>query len=270
MVRGKEFPSEGDLVVGTVREVQNFGAFINLDEYPGKEGFLHIAEVSTGWVKRIRDHVREQQRVVAKVLQVDQGRGHVDLSIKRVNDHQKREKIQEWKNEQKAEKLLEIAAQRTKKTADEAWEEFGAKLAETYGSLYSAFETAAGDEDALAGDSFKGAWVKVVNEVARENITVPFVDVKGYVELECARPDGIRHIRSALNEAAQASDFEDVEIQVKYLGAPHYLIKVRAPDYKVAEAQLEKAANAAVKSIKKHGGTGEFKKELKELKEVTH
>src|SRR5919109_2491020 len=116
MVRGKEYPDEGELVVGTVRAVENFGAFVKLEEYPDKEGFLHIAEVSAGWVKRIRDHVREQQRVVCKVLTVDPSRGHVDLSLKRVNEHAKREKIQEWKNEVKAEKLLEITSQRLKKS----------------------------------------------------------------------------------------------------------------------------------------------------------
>jgi translation initiation factor 2 subunit 1 len=267
MVRGKEFPSEGDLVVGTVREVQNFGAFVTLEEFPGKEGFLHIAEVSTGWVKRIRDHVREQQRLVVKVLQVDSGRGHIDLSLKRVNEHQRREKIQEWKNEQKAEKLLEIAATRLKKTTDQAWDEFGAKLADTYGALYAAFEAAASDEEALATEGFKGAWVKAVNEVARENIVVPFVTVKGYLDLVIPRPDGIKHIREALEAAAKSSDYEDVEISVTYLGAPLYLLKVRAPDYKVAEAQLEKASQAAIKVAKKRGGTAEFRKELKE---VTH
>jgi translation initiation factor 2 subunit 1 len=250
MVRGKEFPSEGDLVVGTVREVQNFGAFVTLEEFPGKEGFLHIAEVSTGWVKRIRDHVREQQRLVVKV-----------------NEHQRREKIQEWKNEQKAEKLLEIAATRLKKTTDQAWDEFGAKLADTYGALYAAFEAAASDEEALATEGFKGAWVKAVNEVARENIVVPFVTVKGYLDLVIPRPDGIKHIREALEAAAKSSDYEDVEISVTYLGAPLYLLKVRAPDYKVAEAQLEKASQAAIKVAKKRGGTAEFRKELKE---VTH
>src|SRR5919108_4433655 len=134
MVRGKEYPDEGELVVGTVRLVENFGAFVKLEEYPDKEGFLHIAEVSAGWVKRIRDHVREQQRVVCKVLTVDRGRGHVDLSLKRVNDHQRREKIQDWKNEQKAEKLLEIVSTKLKKTPDECWTEFGSKLAEKYGT----------------------------------------------------------------------------------------------------------------------------------------
>src|SRR5688572_32691078 len=75
------FPEEGELVVGTVREVQNFGAFVTLEEYTGKEGFCHIREVAPGWVKRIRDYVREQQRVVCKVLGVDEKKGHVDLSI---------------------------------------------------------------------------------------------------------------------------------------------------------------------------------------------
>src|SRR5207249_3402763 len=82
---------------------KNFGAFVTLDEYENKEGFIHIAEVSSGWIKYIRDYVREGQKVVCKVLKVDTEKGHIDLSLKAVNEHQRREKIQEWKNEQKAE-----------------------------------------------------------------------------------------------------------------------------------------------------------------------
>jgi translation initiation factor 2 subunit 1 len=264
MVRGKEFPEEGELVVGTVRLVENFGAFVKLEDYPGKEGFLHIAEVSTGWVKRIRDHVREQQRVVCKVMTVDQGRGHVDLSLKRVNEHQKREKIQEWKNEQKSDKLLEIVATQLKKTPDEAWKEFGQKLAEKYGTLYAAFEEAANDVEILKEDGFKGKWLEAFAQVARENITIPFVDVKGYLDMTCLTSDGIVHIKEALAEAAKG-EFEDVSISVRYIGAPNYLIKVRAPDFKIGEAELEKAAERAIKLIQKHGGKGTFKKELEAL-----
>ena len=267
MVRGKEWPEEGDLVVGTVREVQNFGAFVTLEEFPGKEGFLHIAEVSAGWVKRIRDHVREQQKVVCKVLSIDTGRGHVDLSLKRVNDHQRRETIQEWKNETKAQKLLELVAQRAKKTPDEAWTEIGEKVAERFGSLYASFEAAATDEEVLTTEGFKGKWAEHFNAVASENIQVPFVDLKGYVELTVHKPDGVKWIREALKEAS-VSEFEDVQIAVKYIGAPIYMLKVRAPDYKVAEQQLQKAADAAIAVVRKHGGIGEFKKDLKELKEV--
>jgi translation initiation factor 2 subunit 1 len=261
MVRGKEYPDEGELVVGTVRAVENFGAFVKLEEFPDKEGFLHIAEVSSGWVKRIRDHVREQQRVVCKVLTVDTGRGHVDLSLKRVNEHQKREKIQEWKNEQKSDKLLEIVGTHLKKTPDELYKEFGQKLAEKYGNLYAAFEEAANDVEVLKEDGFKGKWLDAFAQVAKENITIPFVDVKGYIEMTCLKSDGVNHLREALKEASKG-EFEDVTITIKYVGAPFYLVKVRAPDFKVGEAELEKAAERAIKAIQKRGGTGLFKKEL--------
>ena len=111
----KEYPDEGELVVGTVVKVQNFGAFIQLDEYPNREGFIHIAEIATGWVKRIRNHIKEKQKVVCKVMHVDTAKDHVDLSLKRVNEHQRRDKIQEWKNTQKATRLMEMVAKKINK-----------------------------------------------------------------------------------------------------------------------------------------------------------
>src|SRR5512145_1387998 len=133
MPKSSEFPEEGELVVCTVQNVKNFGAFVTLDEYGNKEGFIHVRDVATGWVKYIRDHVREGQKVVRKVLGVDTSKGHIDLSLKSVNEHQRREKIQQWKNETKAEKLLEIVAGRWGKTTDECWGEFGYHLVDAFG-----------------------------------------------------------------------------------------------------------------------------------------
>ncbi len=82
----KEWPDEGDLVVGTVHKVLNYGAFGSLEEYDGKEAFIHISEVSSGWVKNIRDYVRENQKIVARVLRVNPKKGHVDVSLKRISE----------------------------------------------------------------------------------------------------------------------------------------------------------------------------------------
>lgn len=257
MVKRNPFPEDGELVVATVKDVKGFGAFVNLDEYPGKEGFIHIAEVAAGWVKYVRDHVRENQKIVAKVINVDQNRGHVDLSLKRVNEHQRRETISAWKNEQKAEKLLEILAKDLKKKPEDLLKEFGFKMVETYGSLYAAFEAASVNEEQLEEDGFKGAWAKKFVEIAKENIQVPFVHVKGFVELQSYAKDGVAEVREAL-ELAEESEYEDVEIEVQYVGAPRYRIRVKAPDYKVAEEQLRESADRAVKAIAKKGGTGQF------------
>src|SRR5215472_17661215 len=106
-----EFPEEGELVVGTVTSIRNFGAFVKLDEFNDREAFIHLSEVATGWVKYIRDHIREGQKIVARVLRIDPAKSQIDLSLKRINDHQRREKTQSWKNEQRAMRLLTLVAQ---------------------------------------------------------------------------------------------------------------------------------------------------------------
>ena len=111
MVRkNQEWPDEGELIIGTVYKVLNYGAFAKLEEYHGKEAFIHISEVSSGWVKNIRDHVRENQKIVCRVLRVNPKKGHVDASLKRIREDQRTKKIQHWKIEQKAEKFLELSA----------------------------------------------------------------------------------------------------------------------------------------------------------------
>ena len=266
MAKLRPFPEEGELVVGTVREVQNFGAFVTLEEYPGKEGFVHIREVAPGWVKRIRDYVREQQRVVCKVQGVDERKGHVDLSIKATNEHQKRETIQAWKNEQKADKFIEILAERRKTTVPKLMEEFGRTCIETFGSLYAAFQEAAEyGEEAFAQEGVKGPWVKDFVAFAKENIQQTFVDIAGFVDVQSAAPDGVKHVQKAL-KAAEKSEFEDVSIEASYMGAPHYRLTVRAPDFKIAEQELQKAAERAVQAITKAGGKGTFHRELEEKK----
>lgn len=259
----KDYPDEGDLVVGTVVKVQNFGAFVVLDEYPGKEGFIHIAEIATGWVKRIRNHVKEKQKVVCKVLHVDSAKDHVDLSLKRVNEHQRRDKIQEWKNHQKSAKLLEMVAKQRGSTKEECFANFGNKLAEKYGTLYGAFEEAAYDLETLKKDGFSGDWLKDFEDIAKSNISIPFVDIKGYVNVTSWSPDGIEHIKKALAEG-EKTEYEDVEIKVKYIGAPQYIIAVKAPDYKVAEDELKKAVDRIEKYILKFDGICEFHRKIEE------
>jgi translation initiation factor 2 subunit 1 len=251
-----QWPDEGDLVVCSVSNVKNFGAFVTLDEYEGKEGFIHIAEVSSGWIKYIRDYVREGQKVVCKVLRVDPGKGQVDLSLKAVNEHQRREKIQEWKNEQKAENLLGIVAGRLGISTDASWDAFGYALLDAFGSLYRAFEESALNESALAGEGFKDAWVSTFNEVAKENIVLPFVTIDGYLEATDFAPDGATHLRDALVKAARED--ESVTVKVQYIGAPRYRLVVRAPDYKTAEEEIQKAAGRVLKVLEAKGGQGKF------------
>ncbi|MBI5679565.1 MAG: translation initiation factor IF-2 subunit alpha [Methanobacterium sp.] len=258
MVRMKrEWPDEGDLVVGTVHKVLGYGAFASLEEYEGKEAFIHISEVSSGWVKNIRDHVRENQKIVARVLRVNPKKGHVDVSMKRIREDQRTRKIQQWKIEQKAEKLLEIAAKTIGKDLDTAYEEVGYKIINEFGDLYEAFETAAEEgEEALISREIDGEWAKTITEVAEKNISPPEVQITGYINLHSYAPNGVEVIKSALGSV------ESEEITVQCVGAPRYRLIVKSSDYLTAENIMKKAAESCIEAVIKEGGEGEFQREL--------
>jgi len=250
-----QWPSEGELVIGHVQTVKDFGAFIQLEEYKDKVGFIHISEISSGWVKRIRDHIREGQKRVCKVLRVDRGQEHIDLSLKQVNEHQRREKIQAWKNHQKSEKLLGIVGDKLGMSIDQCYEEFGYDLIDEFGSLYDAFEECTIREDALEEKGFEGDWLKIFTDVARENISPPYVSITGYIEMSSHKPDGVSHIKDAMKAF---KDVNGVKVEVSYMAAPRYRVEIRSEDYKVAEEVFERQAKEAVRKIEELGGKGRY------------
>jgi translation initiation factor 2 subunit 1 len=261
------WPDPGDLVVGRVDEIEDFGVFVDLQQYEDKRGLVHISEVASGWIKNVRDHVNEGQTVVAKVLDVDQDAQQIDLSIKDVNDHQRKEKIQEWKNEQKADNWMTIAF--GEDIADESYAAIANELLADFGSMYAGFEEAAiHGSEALEDSDLSDEEVEAIVETARENVSVPYVTVTGYVDLECPSPDGVDCIKEALQAAEGNGEVpEEVDLEVTYVGAPEYRLRVQAPDYKMAETELEASAERATTAIDDVGGTGSYHRERHEAEE---
>jgi S1 RNA binding domain protein len=56
----------GAIVEATVEKVMDYGAFVRLET--GETGMVHISEIDKNYVKDIRDHVRENDKVTVKVI----------------------------------------------------------------------------------------------------------------------------------------------------------------------------------------------------------
>ncbi|MHA1594828.1 MAG: translation initiation factor IF-2 subunit alpha [Candidatus Baldrarchaeia archaeon] len=258
--RRRELPEVGEYVIATVRKIEPYGVYVTLDEYNNHEGFIHVSEVASTWVRNIRDWVREDQKVVAKVLRVDPRKKHVDLSLKRVTEQWKRQKMTEWKRAQRAENLLRLAAERLNKTLDDAYEEAGWKLEDFYGEIYAGLEAAVeGGKEALLKAGVSEEWARVLSELARRYIEIPKVKVKGCLELRCFKPDGVTAIRNALLKALEvAKSISGVKVDVYLLGSPRWRIEVEAKERRFAEEVINKVANTALDAIKEAGGFGSF------------
>ena len=72
----------GARLTGKVTRLADFGAFVELE--PGIEGLIHVSELSTQRVRRVRDIVTEGQMVEVEVLSVEPENRRVGLSLKSI------------------------------------------------------------------------------------------------------------------------------------------------------------------------------------------
>ncbi|MEM2098543.1 MAG: translation initiation factor IF-2 subunit alpha [Candidatus Bathyarchaeia archaeon] len=259
-VRKPEWPEVGDLVIVTVESVADYGAYVVLDEF-GKRGLLHVSEISSSWIRNIRDFVREGQKLVLKVLRVDAEKGHIDLSLRRVTKREKIEKIKSWKTERKAEALLRGVAEKVGLSVDEVYAQAGRIVEESYG-LYEGFEKAAFEGyEVLTRIGVPESLAKAFADVAVERIRVKLVKVKGLLEVRCMKPNGVRTIQEAFLNAAKAEKPTDAEVRFYVVAAPKYAVEVSAENYKRAEDVLQRISERVVANIAAAGGQGSFHRE---------
>lgn len=259
-LKEKGWPEAGDLVIATVKSITHYGAYVLLDEYE-REGLLHISEISSSWIRNVRDFVREGQKVVLKVLRVDEEKRHVDLSLRRVSRRERREKLLSWKRDKKAESLLRSASEKLKIPLEEIYAKAGDPIEKELG-LYKGLEKAAREgAEVLLGLGVPKDMAVVLTEIAKEKIKMPMVRVKGILELQCTKPNGVTIIREALLSAQQIEKPQGTMVNVYAVAAPKYRLEVLAENYKDAEIIARNAAETAIKNITKAGGQGNFERE---------
>jgi small subunit ribosomal protein S1 len=70
---------EGQIVQGTIKNVTDYGAFVDLG---GVDGLLHVSDLSWGRVGKPTDVLKPGQQITAKVLKFDRAKGKISLGIK--------------------------------------------------------------------------------------------------------------------------------------------------------------------------------------------
>lgn len=276
MVKSRtKFPREGEFVVAKVKEVQHQYVYVDLIDFEGLDsedfarGMIHISEISSRWIKNIRNYVRIGQRVVLRVLRVDADKGHVDLSLRRVNSAQRENRIKEWKYALKYENLLQFLteAEGINLTLKEAYELIGFPVLGLYETYQEAIENLKenGDEilmelnsiteDFNITDDIKTALLKIIDE----NVSISTVNISGKVKLSFTSENGIDQIIESLTEALGVIESKKTRnLNINYIAAPFYRLEVISKDYLDAENILSDALEIIEQKADLYSGTYEF------------
>lgn len=256
----QETPEVGELVLATIREITSHGAYVTLEEYRGLRGFLHVSEVSTGWVRNVYRFIKLNQKSVLKVIRTSKTRAEIDLSLRQVSGEERKEKLIAVKKADRAKVILDNVRNKMNLNEEEI-QKYSRALEDEFDSPYDALEEVVRKgPKAVQKLDLPPEFVKVLEEISREKIVIPSVAVKGEVEIITDHPDGRSLIHQALS-AAQSVKTGGAKVTVTYLGSSRYKLEVAAENYKTAEKAMVSATEKAEDIISKKKGKFSFKRD---------
>lgn len=240
-------PEVGDIVICTVKKILYHSIFVSIDDYENLEGMVHISEIAPGRIRNLRDYVVEGKRIVCKVLNINT-QGNIDLSLRRVPTTLMVSKLNDYKQEEKAERLIEQIGKELKMDVKKVYDEIGFKAIEKYGGLYP-FLQAIVDKGKSVIEDFKpnAKFSELLFNTVKEKIKPIEVSVTGILNLSSYNSNGIDDIKSILIKA------EEHKVKVSYLGSPRYKLEVVSRNYKKAESSLKNFLDVATNMAKKLG-----------------
>jgi translation initiation factor 2 subunit 1 len=228
-------PEENEIVLCQVTKIYPNSVFVNLLEYRDS-GMVHISEVSPGRIRNLRDYVSVGKQIVCKIIKIDKERGHIDLSLRRVNSNQRKEKLEEIKQELKAESILKSVSKRIKIPVLDIYKKVSIPIFKEYVYIYDAFRDVADGDTSLEKLGVSNDIAKELNEIILDKFKPEKISIQGKLEIKTYDSLGVEKIKKTLESIENVSE----TISLHYLGGGRYRIIIEDLDYLPAEKDLKK------------------------------
>lgn len=256
----KGIPETDDLVICTVKKILPNAVFVTLNEYQNKEGMIHISEIAPGRIRNLRDFVIEGKTIVCKILRIDKEKGHIDLSLRRVPVTLRRKKEEDFKQEEKAEKLLEQLAKENKLSLEEVYQKVGNQIFEKFSSLTSFYYKILENKDVLKEINTDKKLTDSLIKKIKEKIRLPEVKLKTILKISSKNPEGIKKIKQIFKKTKELVDNKKYKLEIKYISAPNYSLEVTSDNLKNADKIISEVSTFLVTEAKKDGCEAEWQK----------
>ena len=223
----------GDKVLCTVDRIIGTAVFVKL-EGSNIEGEIVMSEIAPGRIRNIRDYVVPKKKIVCKILRISES-GNIELSLRRVTQKEKKEVMEQNKQEKSYTSLLKSVLGNGLENA--------IKEISNEKDLVSFLEEAKLNSEKLekiVGKENSKKILEILNTQKKKKTIV-----KKEIHLTTIKPNGITLIKKVL------SLFKEVE--VKYISAGRYSLGLESEDIKIADKKLKEMIDLAEKESKKVG-----------------
>lgn len=222
----------GDVVLCTVDRIVGTVVFVKIED--NGEGSIITSEIAPGRIRNLREYVVPKKKIVCKILRISPN-GNIDLSLRRVTQKEKKEVLEEYKQEKSYKSVLKsVLGEKAENTIREI--ETKQRL---FDFLQEAKENSKELEDIVGKTNTKKILEIIQTQKSKKAV------LKREISLTTKKSNGIRLIKKLLENLK--------ELEVKYISAGKYSIKIEAEDIKTADNSLKEILKELEEQSKKEG-----------------
>lgn len=252
------FPEVNDLVMVTVQQVAEMGAYVTLLEYNNIEGMVLLSELSRRRIRSVQRLVRVGKNEVVVVLRVDKEKGYIDLSKRRVSPEDV-DKFEEKFNKSKTvHSIMRHVAEKLDMDLEMLYQLVAWPLYRKFGHAFDAFKQAITEPEQM--------WAALdpavpVSDVIRKELmlniarrlTPQKVKLRADFEVACFAYEGIDAIKKAL-KAGETVATEECPIKIRLVAPPLFVMQTSSYDKTAALELMNQSLEQIDTCIRSLGG----------------
>jgi len=261
-----EFPELETTVVVQVRHVdEKLGAYVSLLEYDGREAMINIGELSKKRIRSMVKVLRIGAIEVCMVMSVDEDKGYINLSKKRVEPEDAAPKMEEFAKAKAVHGIMQHVSAKYGLEVEEMCKKVSWPLYEKYGSSFEAFKRHVEEEINIWNDiDWKGEGLDLSDKAEeikadielhmKRRLIASTFRLMAKCEVACHEYEGIDAIKESLQEGYKANK-EDIEVHIKLIAHPVFALSCMCKDKELGVNMLNESMNFIKEAILSKGGS---------------
>lgn len=256
-----EFPEIEDTVIVKVVKIAEMGAYVTLSEYDNKEGMILLSELSRRRIRSVNKLIRVGRSECVIVIRVDQDKGYIDLSKRRVYSKDLIQCEDRFARAKAINSILRHVAEQLGYTKSEELEElydktawhFDRKMKKKAGA-YDVFTKALTDatvfDECEIDQKVRG---KLLDEI-RKKLTPKALKIRSDIEVSCFSYEGVEAVKKALIAGKRFST-EEMPIKINLIAAPLFVVTAQTMNREEGIDAVQKALDAIKTTVESHKGS---------------
>ncbi|KAL7794474.1 translation initiation factor 2, alpha subunit [Trichoderma ceciliae] len=263
----EKYPEIDSFVMVNVKQIAEMGAYVKLLEYDNIDGMILLSELSRRRIRSIQKLIRVGRNEVVVVLRVDKEKGYIDLSKRRVSPEDIVKCEERYNKSKMVHSIMRHVAEKTQAPIESLYESIAWPLNRRYGHAIDAFKLSITNPEVWDEIQFPN---QVVDDELKlyisKRLTPQPTKVRADVEVTCFGYEGIDAVKAALR-TAEAKNTETMQVKVRLVSPPLYVLTSTCLDKALGITRLEEAIVDIRTSIDAAGGNLTVKMEPKAVTE---